>query len=99
MLRFDRFDALTFDCYGTLIDWESGLLAALRPVLDEKDPALAKTLDEKFAAVESSLGKHRRGDGWRLHNELSQTELKELTDVINALAEPISKVAAIVAGK
>lgn len=30
---FDRFEALTFDCYGTLIDWESGLLNALRPVL------------------------------------------------------------------
>ena len=26
-----RFKALTFDCYGTLIDWESGILAALRP--------------------------------------------------------------------
>lgn len=32
-LDFDRFRALTFDCYGTLIDWESGLLAALRPIL------------------------------------------------------------------
>jgi len=28
-----RFDTLTFDCYGTLIDWEAGILAALRPVL------------------------------------------------------------------
>jgi 2-haloacid dehalogenase len=32
-LDFDRFDILTFDCYGTLIDWEAGLLAALRPPL------------------------------------------------------------------
>ena len=28
-----HFDTLTFDCYGTLIDWENGILAALRPVL------------------------------------------------------------------
>jgi len=34
MLDFDRFTYLTFDCYGTLIDWEQGILAALRPVLD-----------------------------------------------------------------
>jgi 2-haloacid dehalogenase len=27
------FDALTFDCYGTLIDWETGLAEAFRPVL------------------------------------------------------------------
>jgi len=32
-LDYTRFEALTFDCYGTLIDWETGLLAAFRPVL------------------------------------------------------------------
>jgi len=32
-LDYDRFDALTFDCYGTLIDWEAGILGALRRVL------------------------------------------------------------------
>jgi 2-haloacid dehalogenase len=32
-LDFNRFKAITFDCYGTLIDWETGLLGALRPVL------------------------------------------------------------------
>ena len=30
---FDDYDVLTFDCYGTLIDWETGLLAALREAL------------------------------------------------------------------
>lgn len=33
MIDFSRFDAITFDCYGTLIDWESGILQALRPIL------------------------------------------------------------------
>jgi 2-haloacid dehalogenase len=32
-LDFRRFRAITFDCYGTLIDWESGLLAVLQPFL------------------------------------------------------------------
>jgi 2-haloacid dehalogenase len=32
MLQFDDFDVLTFDCYGTLIDWETGILDALRPI-------------------------------------------------------------------
>jgi 2-haloacid dehalogenase len=30
-LDLGEFSALTFDCYGTLIDWEAGILAALRP--------------------------------------------------------------------
>jgi 2-haloacid dehalogenase len=42
MLDFTRFEALTFDCYGTLIDWEAGLLSALRPIL----AAHGKTRDD-----------------------------------------------------
>ncbi len=33
MLNFKQFEFLTFDCYGTLIDWETGIWAALSPVL------------------------------------------------------------------
>lgn len=47
------FDVLTFDCYGTLVDWESGLLTALRAQLGE---AIAQVPDdellEAFAALE-----------------------------------------------
>jgi 2-haloacid dehalogenase len=32
-LDFNRFEILTFDCYGTLIDWETGLLSALHRIL------------------------------------------------------------------
>ena len=32
MLDFRRFEVITFDCYGTLIDWETGILNALRPL-------------------------------------------------------------------
>jgi 2-haloacid dehalogenase len=40
MLNFDDFEVLTFDCYGTLIDWESGICEALRPVLAHHGIAL-----------------------------------------------------------
>jgi 2-haloacid dehalogenase len=33
MLDFSTFRVMSFDCYGTLIDWESGILGALRPLL------------------------------------------------------------------
>lgn len=50
-LDFDRFDVLTFDCYGTLIDWETGLLAALRRAL----PAASGIEDDALLA---SYGRH-----------------------------------------
>jgi len=34
MFDFSRFEVLTFDCYGTLINWEAGLLCALHRVLE-----------------------------------------------------------------
>jgi 2-haloacid dehalogenase len=33
MVDYQAYDALTFDCYGTLIDWESGILAGIRAAL------------------------------------------------------------------
>lgn len=42
MLDFTRFEYLTFDCYGTLINWEDGILGALRPILS----AHGKTLGD-----------------------------------------------------
>ena len=34
-LNYDNYDALSFDCYGTLIDWESGIWLAFQPLLVE----------------------------------------------------------------
>lgn len=39
-MRLSGFRVLTFDCYGTLIDWESGLYTALQPLLARARPAL-----------------------------------------------------------
>src|SRR4029079_803421 len=47
------FDALTFDCYGTLIDWEAGLLAALREALPAADGVGDDALLESYAGHEA----------------------------------------------
>jgi iron uptake system component EfeO len=72
-------------------------IAALRPVLLERDPALVKLLDARFALVDAALAKHVRGAGFRFYNELTPAEIKELATAINAVGEPVSRVAAVVA--
>jgi 2-haloacid dehalogenase len=47
-MKLTDFKALTFDCYGTLIDWESGLYAALQPLLQKGGVTLKR--DEVLAA-------------------------------------------------
>jgi len=57
-LDYGRFDALTFDCYGTLIDWEAGILAGLRSVLGPRgleppDEELLEVFARSEAAAEA----------------------------------------------
>ncbi len=55
-LDFDRFDVLTFDCYGTLIDWETGIVAALRPALEARGVAAHdEDLLSRFARHEATI--------------------------------------------
>lgn len=40
-MELTDYDALSFDCYGTLIDWETGILAVLRPWADQHSLGLS----------------------------------------------------------
>lgn len=55
-MRLTDFKALSFDCYGTLIDWESGLLAALAPLLARTGGAIStEEALTAFAELESEI--------------------------------------------
>jgi iron uptake system component EfeO len=95
----DRYSHTDLWDFAANVEGSKAAIAALRPVLQDRDPALVSELDKQFAAVEAALAKHRVGDGWKLHPQLSAAELKELSDAINALGEPVSQVAAKVANK
>jgi 2-haloalkanoic acid dehalogenase type II len=54
-MRLSDFSVLTFDCYGTLIDWESGIYTALQPLLAKSSGKLARDAAlETFARHESA---------------------------------------------
>ena len=62
-VEFGRFDALTFDCYGTLIDWEAGISAGLAGLVSAHGLAPdSEELLERFAGHEAALeaGPYRR---------------------------------------
>ena len=69
----------------------------MRPVLQERDPKLVAEIDTRFAAVNAALAKHANGDGFALYTELTPADVKALSDVVAAVSEPVSKVAAVVA--
>ena len=61
-LDYGAFEALTFDCYGTLIDWEAGILAALRSVVPATAAVDGDLLLDEYGNAEAALeaGSYRR---------------------------------------
>lgn len=54
-MRLAAFKALSFDCYGTLIDWETGISAALAPLAERAGIAAGDEALAAFATVESRV--------------------------------------------
>lgn len=95
----DRYSHTDLWDFRSNVDGSQAAVAALRPVIEERNPDLLSTLDERFAAVDALLEKHRKGDGFKLYTELTPADVKEMSTVIDALGEPISQVAEVVAGQ
>ena len=56
VIQFDSYSTITFDCYGTLVDWEGGMLAALTPLLAKHGVELTDSqILHQFGTYESKL--------------------------------------------
>jgi 2-haloacid dehalogenase len=76
-LDFSRFRCLTFDCYGTLIDWEQGILAALRPILQAHGEARS---DAELLRAYADLEAHLEGGPYRSYRAV-------LEDIVRGIGE------------
>lgn len=59
-MRLSDFSALSFDCYGTLIDWEAGIGEALAPLARRTNLGLDEIL-EVYAALEHRIEEEHPG--------------------------------------
>ena len=95
MLDLTRFKVLTFDCYGTMIDWETGIFSALRPILARMEKRLptppfwsctpnwkSRRRRENFCVIEMSCKSVVRGFGERLGFLPTDAEARSLPDSI-----------------
>ncbi|MFF0056827.1 iron uptake system protein EfeO [Streptomyces microflavus] len=89
-----------------LVDFKANVEGAeksyelLKPVASRNDAALTKDLDTRFAELNTLLDKYRADKStyvFTSYDKVGKAERKELSDGVNALAEPLSKLAAAVA--
>ena len=93
----DRYSHTDLWDFKANVEGSQAAVAALRPVIDDKDKTLGPTLDQRFAAVDALLEGYRTPDGgFVLYTQLTEADTKKMSDAVDALAEPISQVAGVV---
>jgi iron uptake system component EfeO len=92
----DRYSHTDLWDFKANVEGSQAAIAALRPVIDEKDPTLGPVIDERFAAVETLLEGYRSGDGFKSYTDLTQDDVKKMTDAVDAVSEPVSQVAGVI---
>ncbi|MGW2474489.1 iron uptake system protein EfeO [Streptomyces sp. NPDC001665] len=88
-----------------LVDFKANVEGAeqsyqlLKPIASKNDAALTATLDKRFAELNKLLEKYRANPSsydFTSYEKVGDADRKELSDAVNALAEPLSKLAAAV---
>ncbi len=87
-----------------LVDFDANLAGAekayevLSPIVRAEDPALATELEAQFAAVEAALAPYATGGGTYVsYDTVTEDQRRELARVVDALGEPLSRLAAVAA--
>jgi iron uptake system component EfeO len=83
--------------FAANVDGAREAFEGLLPILSDKDPVLAKEIQQRFSALHKLLEKYHSGNGYASYTTLSKPEVRQLSNAVNALSEPLSKLTAAVA--
>jgi FTR1 family protein len=86
--RYSHLDLLDFDAN---VEGARAAFDAIRPALTGKDPDLVAEIERRFGLVDAALRPHARADGFVSYTALRKHEVRRLSEVIDALAEPLSR--------
>ena len=78
------------------IDGAQQVFTLLTPIVSVRNPELAVELERRFSEVSGLLSQHRQGKGFRSYGDLTLTQVRALAAAVDALAEPVSRLAVAV---
>lgn len=94
----DRYSHTDLWDFAANVAGSKAAFTALRPLLEDRDPALARQVAARFAIVNRTLDRYRRADGFVPFTALTPAQTRELARQIDDLAEPVGRMAAVVNG-
>ncbi|UQD52181.1 EfeM/EfeO family lipoprotein [Bacillus methanolicus] len=94
----DRYSHTDLYDFVANVEGAEKIYELLSPALKKKDKALANEIEQRFDAVYALLDKYKKGEGYVSYTELSKDQVKELSQSINELAEPLSQLGIVLEG-
>jgi iron uptake system component EfeO len=73
------------------------VFTSLEPILRKRAPSLAISITNGFADMSEGMEQFRRGTGWVTYTKVDAVDRRGLSRAVDALAVPLSNMAAIVA--
>ncbi len=70
----------------------------VKPVVKRENPELVAEIEARFESVEREIEPYRRGDGWVSYDQVDEDQRRGLSQKIDALAEPLSRVGRVLSG-
>jgi iron uptake system component EfeO len=94
----ERYSHTDLSDFAANVDGAKAAFDSVKPLLATNDATLSTTIDQRFADVYAALAKYKattpNGNGYVLYTSLTPTDTQQLSAAVDALAEPLSKVAA-----
>jgi iron uptake system component EfeO len=88
----DRYSHTDLFDFAANVEGADKIFQLLNPALKEKNEDLSKEIQTRFDEVFSLLNKQKIDGGYKIYTDLSEAEVKELSQAIDALAEPLSQI-------
>ncbi|WHX25419.1 EfeM/EfeO family lipoprotein [Virgibacillus halodenitrificans] len=94
----DRYSHTDLYDFAANVQGAEKIFELMKPALKEKDEKLAEEVEMRFTKLFSLLNQYKENDKYISYTELKEEEIKELSQSINELAEPLSQLGIVLEG-
>ena len=83
--------------FSANVEGSQTAVASVRPILDERNPELGKSVDKRLRRGRGAAGPVPQGDGFVLYDTVTEPQRQELSRAIDALGKEVSQVQGVIA--
>jgi len=94
----DRYSHTDLYDINANVEGSEAAFEELKPEVAGEDLSLANEVEEGFDGVYEELDQYRKGDGWVSYEKLNEADRRALSQKVDALAEPLSRVGQVLEG-